>query len=95
MAVTLKPYVEALANPSNEQAELAQPRADEAAQRLGLKMATKKLELIKCQNTIVEMGRRYPLDEDSILRKADEAALVERQIDQLQKIYDQLFPTAK
>lgn len=95
MTITLKPYVEALANTEKENdAELAPARAEETKAKIGLEVATNNIKMKEVTNRIMTFQRAYPLNTSSLISAVDELALLERRQQQLQDIVTQMFPAA-
>jgi hypothetical protein len=88
----LKKYVEAIvASKEEKNASLAPARAAEQKGRLGLEIATLKVNIAGQENRVAELASQYPLNIDEIVNAQDELDLDTRRLNQLQGLSDQLF----
>lgn len=93
MSVTLKPYVEVLANSKEEkEADLAGPRANETKAQLDLEIAKKDSALYQAEASIKTIAQSYPLNISGLMNALDQLQLQERSKKQLQDIVKQMFP---
>ena len=90
--MALKKYVEAIvASKEEKNNALAPARADEQKGRLGLEIATLKVQIAGENNRIAELAGQYPLNVDAIVEAQDELDLDTRRLTQLQTLSDALF----
>jgi hypothetical protein len=92
MTIELKKYVAAIvASKEEKNASLAPARAGEQKGRLGLEIATLKVNIAGQENRVAELAGQYPLDIDAIVAAQDELDLDNRRLTQLQALDGQLF----